>query len=423
MTVKKYGRGFSLVLIICMMTMAVPCDMITAYAASRKAISKITINLKLDLTAGDTLPDLSAGPDSAFNVWGGNDRYSVSDAQWVSSTKNEAKIGSTYSLKVTLEAEDSDEYGFQGTYKSSNVTVKGGSFVSASRKNYDTLVVTIKTKPVEGEYEAPEDAYWKERQLGMAEWEKVDNVSTYEVTLYKGSSSIYKVKAFKGTKINFYPYMTSAGTYSFKVRSVPSSTDMKDYADSSDWTESDEVYVAKESVSDGSGKIDYNSTNNSGTPGTGSGNVNAPNAQMGWVQSGNQWSYHYPDGSYQKNSWLLVNNTWYLFDADGWMLTGWQQKDGYWYYLDTSGAMRTGWLKAANGWYFLNLGPVAGPMWRNQWLDWNGKKYFLSDSGVMCEGWVELGGNWHYFYPGEGSMAVNTMIGSFAVDANGVWRK
>lgn len=420
MTKKKFSRGFKLLLIIGIM-MTVSAGMLTVYAATRKSISKVTVNLNLDLTAGEDLPDLSAGEDSAFNVWGGNDRYVVDEAQWVSSAKQEVKIGSTYTLKATLTAKTPDEYGFQGTYKSSNVTIKGGTLVSASRKSYEELVVTIKTKPVEGEYEAPEEAYWKEHQLGVAEWDKVDNVTTYEVALYKGSSSVYKIKAFKGTKVNFYPYMTSAGTYSFKVRSVPSSTDAKDYAKSSDWTESDEVYVAKESVSDGSGKIDYNNTGNNGTPGTGTGNN--PNAPMGWLQSGNKWSYHYPDGSYQKDSWLQVNNIWYLFDSEGWMMTGWQQKGGLWYYLDTSGAMRTGWLQAANGWYFLNPGPVAGPMWRNQWLQLDGKTYFLSDSGVMCEGWVELGGNWHYFYPGNGSMAVNTMIGNFAIDANGVWRR
>lgn len=424
MTRKKCGRGISLLLIICMMTLTVPVGMLKTYAAGRKTIGKVTVNLNLDLTPGESLPDLSAGADNAFNVYGGNTWYVADEAKWVSSTSQDVKIGSTYTLKVTLTATTPDEYGFQGTYKSSNVTIKGGTFVSASRKGYDELTVTIKTKPVEGEFEAPEDAYWKERQLGMAEWEKVDNVTTYEVALYKGSSSVYKVKAFRGTKIDFYPYMTSAGTYSFKVRSVPSSSDQKDYAKSSDWTESDEVYIAKESVSDGSGKIDYNNNNtgDGSTPGTGTGTGNT-NPQMGWVQSGNKWSYHYPDGSYQKSSWLQVNNIWYLFDSEGWMLTGWQQKDGYWYYLDPSGAMKTGWLKAANGWYYLNPGPVAGPMWKSQWLQLNGKTYFISDSGVMCEGWVELGGNWHYFYPGDGSMAVNTMIGTFAVDANGVWRR
>lgn len=121
-----------------------------SFAASRKSISKVTIQLDLDLEPGEALPDLEAGRDSGFNVRAGNERYAATEAKWVSSSSKEAEIGKTYSLKVTLEAVDSDAYGFSGTYKASNVTVKGGTFVSASRKGYESLVVTVKTKPVKG---------------------------------------------------------------------------------------------------------------------------------------------------------------------------------------------------------------------------------------------------------------------------------
>lgn len=390
-----------------------------SYAASRKTINKVTIDLNLDLEAGQDMPDLTAGKDSEHNVRAGNERYEATEAQWVSSTKKEVEIGKTYTLKVYLDATDSDTYGFSGTYKSSNVTVKNGTFVSASRKGYDTLVVTVKTKPVKGEYEAPENAEWKEKQLGLAVWDKVDGVDTYDITLYRGNSSVYKVKEFKGTRIDFYPYMTSAGTYSFKVRAVPKNSDAKDYAKSSDWTESDEIYIAKEAVSSGSGKVDYNNTNNANNTG------NNTTTQVGWIQDGSRWWYRYPDGSFQKDSWLQVNNIWYLFDKDGWMLTSWQESNGNWYYLDGSGALQTGWIQATNGWYFLNPGPdgVLGAMYKNQWLDHNGKRYRLGESGVMCERWNQVDGNWYYFYPGDGGMAVNTNIDTFYVGADGVWRR
>lgn len=423
---KRMSSYFALLLAICVMTVAFPAESLTALAASRKTIGKVSIELNLDLEPGDGLPDLVAGDKGeGTNVEAGSNWYVADEAQWVSSTNRDVKIGQTYTLKVYLTAKEPDEYGFQGTYKSSNVTVKGGTFVSASRKSYDSLVVTVKTKPVKGEFEAPEDAYWKENQLGTAVWEKADNVEAYDITLYRGSSSVYKVKNFKGTKLNFYPYMTSAGTYSFKVRSVAADSAQEEYAKSSEWLESDEIYIAKESVSDGSGKVDYNAGNNSGnTPGTG-GNTGGVTGQAGWILSGNKWCYLYPDGSYQKDSWLKVNDKWYLFDSAGWMLTGWQQKGPYWYYLDGSGAMRTGWIQAANGWYFLNIAPesASGAMWSNQWLDWNNKRYYLTASGVMAEGWYQVGGNWHYFYPGEGSMAIDTYIGTFYVGTDGIWRK
>ena len=413
----KRGKRFGLFVLMGVLLSLVGGSFAAYGASSRKTIKKVTINLDLDITPGEDLPDLEAGKDSGFNVRSGNENYEATEAQWVGSSSRDAEIGKTYSLKVYLDAVDPDSYGFVGTYKASNVTVKGGTFVSASRKSYETLIVTVKTKPTEGDYEAPEDAQWKESKLGTAEWDSADQVDAYDVTLYKGSSSIYKVKAYKGTKIDFYPYMTSAGTYSFKVRSVPVNDDAKDYAKSSDWTESDELYIAKESVSNGSGKVDYNNTNSASNQTT--------TTAVGWIQDGSRWWYRFPDGSSQKNAWLEVGGVWYLFDADGWMLTGWQQKDGNWYYLDNSGAMRTGWIQASDGWYYLNPGPNGpmGAMYKGQWLDYNGKRYRLGDQGVMCENWHQVDGNWYYFYPGEGGMAVNTTISTFYVGADGVWRR
>ena len=57
------------------------------------------------------------------------------------------------------------------------------------------------------------------------------------------------------------------------------------------------------------------------------------------------------------------------------------------------------------------------------WINYNNKWYYADSSGAMLEGWQQGGGNWYYFYPGDGSKAVNTTINGFAVDGNGVWRK
>lgn len=387
-----------------------------SYAASRKTISKVTIHLDLDLEPGEDLPKLTAGKESGNNVRAGNDRYEATEAQWVGSSSRDADIGDTYKLKVYLDATDPDTYGFSGSYKASNVTVKGGTFVSASRKSYKTLIVTVRTKPAEGEFESPDDAYWKEGHRGLAAWDKSDGAKAYDVTLYRGSSTVYKVKAYEGRQIDFYPYMTVAGTYSFKVRAVPANSAQKDYAESSDWTESDELYIAKEDVSDGSGQIDYNNMNNA---------ANSVTTQVGWIQDGGRWWYRYPDGSCQKDSFLALDGNWYLFDTDGWMVTGWQQKDGYQYYFDPNGAMRTGWLNPGDGWYYLNPGPdgAVGAMYKNQWLAYNNKWYRLGDTGKMCENWTQVDGEWYYFYPGEGSMAVNTTISTFYVGEDGVWRR
>ena len=76
-------------------------------------------------------------------------------------------IGYEPKMKVELHATDSDEYAFKGGYQSSNVTVKGGTYVSASRSGSDTLYVTFKFKPIKGTYSSPDDAYWTAAPAGV----------------------------------------------------------------------------------------------------------------------------------------------------------------------------------------------------------------------------------------------------------------
>lgn len=78
-----------------------------------------------------------------------------------------------------------------------------------------------------------------------------------------------------------------------------------------------------------------------------------------WVEDGGRWWYKHADGSYTSDGWEGIDGRWYLFDADGWMLTGWQQRGGSWYYLNEShdggfGAMLTGWVQDGGKWYWMN---------------------------------------------------------------------
>lgn len=386
-----------------------------ALGATVKTISSVTIYAGLeDIESGETLPSetsFSTTGSTGNYVYTNNDKYEVSDLDWVTSDSKEMKIGSEPKIKVTLRATDSDEYAFKGGYQSSNVSIKGGTFVSASRSGTDTLYVTFTFKPVKGTYEAPEDAYWRDSGYGNAKWSSVDDSSdAYDVYLYKGSTIVKKVEGLKATSYNFYPYMTKAGTYSFKVRTVPYTDSEKKYGKSSDWTESDEVYLPEEKVSDGSGQ-------DNGTP--------ASNNQVGWIKNGNSWYYRYPDGSYQKNSWARINNKWYLFDNSGAMAIGWHQRNNLWYYLNNDGTMVTGWIKSNNKWYYMNPSTTSGVegAMATGWINYNNKWYYADSNGAMLEGWQQVGGNWYYFYPGDGSKAVNTTINGFPVDGNGVWKK
>ena len=76
--------------------------MVSYAASSRKTISKVTINLDLELEAGESLPDLEAGKDSGFNVRAGNERYTATEAQWVSSTSKDVKIGWKRRIRIPM---------------------------------------------------------------------------------------------------------------------------------------------------------------------------------------------------------------------------------------------------------------------------------------------------------------------------------
>lgn len=90
--------------------------------------------------------------------------------------------------------------------------------------------------------------------------------------------------------------------------------------------------------------------------------------QTGWIKDGIGYWYRRENGSYPANAWHVINHHYYLFNRDGYMVTGWHRWDGKicdpddgsgdWYFLDnTSGGPLEGacWHSRDNGameiWY------------------------------------------------------------------------
>lgn len=388
--------------------------------AKTKYVTSISLKVHTDLETGDSIDDGESistenGSREGTYVYSSSSRYRVVEAEWVSD--KEISIGDQPKMYVWLEITDSDsdtEYKFRSSYSSGSVSVSGGEYVSSTRQGGD-LRVTIRVDSVRGTYDEPEYAEW-DGSKGRAVWEPGEDSSNYyDVYLYRRSTIVKKLEDYNGESYDFYPYMTQEGDYSFKVRAVPHSDTEKQYGKKSDWTESGELYIGADEVSDGSGQ--------EGTPGhTTNGTGGVTNA--GWIQDGSSWYFKYPDGTYFKDGWLKWNNVWYLFDANGLMLTGWRQKNGYWYYMNDSGAMITGWVKSGDYWYYCNPndGGPEGAMVTNSWVTVGGLTYFINPSGIMVEGWYEVEGNWYYFQPGSGQKLVNTTVNGFVLDANGIWQ-
>ncbi|MDO5417379.1 MAG: N-acetylmuramoyl-L-alanine amidase family protein [Lachnospiraceae bacterium] len=409
---KKRNRVLGSLLAMCLlMGLMNPA---AVYGAS--AISSVSIKVGMnEFEPGSTLPDISIGDTQAEGsayVTTSSNYYSVEKAEWVTSEDRIIQVGDQPRMKVWLEPADYESRRFKGSYRSSNVKITGGTYRSASISDKN-LVVTLQMNPVRGQYEAPEEAYWYGSNY-RGKWKMGEGASDserYEVWLYRGSSQVHKAET-ANTSFNFYPYMTKRGTYRFKVRVIPKNTEEGRYGKKSEWTESDEIYLAEEDVSDGTGQ-------EAGT--TPSGGI----TQVGWLKDGNRWYFRYPDGSYPKDGWMAWNGKWYLFDADGWMLTGWQNRGGQYYYLDESGAMLTGWVQAGNTFYYLNptKDQFEGVLVKNNWILQDGHYFYLNQDGIRAEGWQQVGGNWYYFYPGSGVRASNTYVDGFWLDADGIWRK
>ena len=299
---------------------------IDAFAAA-KEIKTVNIRVISKLEAGSKLPDIkletTTVSDGEVAVDAGGSKYSVSEAEWTDKSSNELKASEEPQMKVTLEPEDVSEDYFVSSYKKANVKISGGTFVSA-RRDGDDLVVTLRINGIKGDYAAPEDAWWNEKSLGQAKWEKPDNTSGYyEVQLYRGKSKVYSVSQTSAVQYNFYPYMTKTGEYTFKVRTVPGTDSQKKYGGKSEWIESGELSITDRYVSDGKGQQSKNPSAKSGTTDT-----------VGWVKKDNVWNYRFPDGGRMgKDQWTVVL---FLAINGKWAYTG---NHGLWRLEDHRGGL------------------------------------------------------------------------------------
>lgn len=443
--------------------LSVLCVPLTGLAAT-KPINTVSVKVSSKLKAGSYLPNIELGSgtpsDGGVTVNQGSSRYTVDQAEWMDKGSKKLESAAEPQMKVTLKPVNVSENYFLASYKQSDVSISGGSFVSA-RRDGDNLLVVLRVRPVKGDFDSPKEVYWNENNLGEARWTAGDNDSGYyELQLFRDRKSVYQVTEIASRSYNFYPYMTKTGDYSFKVRTIPKTDAQKQYGNKSDFVESGEVQITDRYVSDGKGQQKNGSTV---VPGT--------KEQVGWFKEGSIWRYRYPDGSICRSRWAEIDGYWYYFDENGNMMTGWQNIGGHYYYLHAGGQMAVGWLKVDGRWYYLRpegedgrypLGSMAAGGWRvigpyyfyfngdgslytgwllqggkwyylntvdnslqgamfTGWIKRDGKTYFTNSNGEMLEGWCQIDGTWYYFYPGSGEMAFNTWVDSFYLDGDGVW--
>ena len=120
-------------------------------ALASSAITSVSIRVDNNIEPGDRLPDITVedrsggGGGSADSgdivVSTSNSKYYIRDAEWVTSSNRDLDVGEQPKMKVYIRPTDSDDHYFKGSYSSSNISIKNGSYVSAKKSGED-LVVT-----------------------------------------------------------------------------------------------------------------------------------------------------------------------------------------------------------------------------------------------------------------------------------------
>ncbi len=510
-----YNRFFKRSIVVFLLMAFITINTVSLSFAddSYRQISSIRITVSdylkhYEYDNNDSLPTLS---ESDFTVPESN-QYEIDNVNWYGT--NGYSIGTTPYVEISLSAKEKERnndyytyYYFGGYYNSSNVHVTGGTFVSATLVSNYNLKIVIALKGFKGTYSAPTSPTWNSAMIGRATWKAPENTSGYyRVDLYKENNKITSVITDQ-LALSLYPYMTQAGSYYFKVATVPYATAQLSAGKESEAVQSDYLGISAGQVSDGSGqytdsKYVLNNTNTSASSnpsasgvtaanntfnagnyytvynsltgqtttlsGYGTNNTNAgtatgmtnagtntlnngttysvisnntgagSNSTTGsWYKEGGYWYFKTASGNRVANDWLIWNNAYYRFDADGKMVTGFYDKDDYaTYYLSNSGAMKTGWAQVKGAWYYLNPQPgeYYGLMYKNALVQVGQKSYFFDIEGRMRTGWVIMKDSngteqYYFFYPQSsehptdyGYMAKGTtVLNGYTLAADGHW--
>ncbi|MCD8084296.1 MAG: hypothetical protein LUE86_12520, partial [Clostridiales bacterium] len=273
----------------------------------------------------------------------------VTDCDWANYTLEDVDIvndegewssGDIPKIEITLEADD--DYKFDSMTKS-KVKLRGDDATYVSSKRQDsstTLIITVKLDALEGTMDI-DDVNWETESSTVAVWEETDGAKSYQVKLYRDSSSVGSTVTTSNTYYNFASLITREGDYYFKVRGVSSNSKK------GEWFESDYLYVDEEMLEKINAGYYSQVSNDTSSSSTSTTTTTTPTTTVAsdhwvWDTTAQKWWYSYASGGYPAGGWLEINGSWYCFDSSGWMMTGWILAGGNYYYCDTStGAMLT----------------------------------------------------------------------------------
>ncbi len=138
--------------------------------------------------------------------------------------------------------------------------------------------------------------------------------------------------------------------------------------------------------------------------------------QYGWVDHSGA-RYYYLSGGGTHSGQATVNGVSYYFLSNGSLANGWVTIGGVQYYYHNNQKVTEPFNINGITHYFNSDGTIT-----TGWQTIDGNKYYKNSYGAVITGWQTIGGS-RYYFDGNGVMAVNTVIGLYAIDGNGVATK
>lgn len=206
---------------------------------------------------------------------------------------------------------------------------------------------TVYASSADKDYTISNAAWDAGANIAIANWDESADKTSYKVQLYKGTKKIDSVITVQSPRYNFSRKIANngAGNYTFTV--YPSKGKKTETTIKSDVLYADAEMIA--ALKKDNNINPSNSSSSSSSP------KQASTPVIGWFKAGDKWQYKEKNSDFIRASWKFIDNKWYFFDTNGYMLTGWVELPEGYYLLGDKGDMLTGWQLSNNKWYYMDI--------------------------------------------------------------------
>lgn len=312
---KKLLRASVCVALIACLSMT---QAVTSFAAS-KGIKKVNVKVQQSEAGFGIGSETEAEYVNVVINDSDAKQYTVSKYDFSEDETGLVSSESAPSMDITLTANDGYKF---GVITAKNIRLTGDlkpTYVGCKRENSNKdLVIKVKLEGIFENAANVDYAEWDYNRPGVIKNYAMSDTNPYEVRLFNtdtGKSYSFNIPA--GVKeFDMSPYLREVGDYQFKIREINAKSGKK-----GQWYECEEyLKMNEEAIAANNQKYAYVSLDG-----------------IGWQQDEKGWWFKFPSGDYAKSQWFSYNNHDFYFNAEGYMVTGWQQIDGSWYYMNERG--------------------------------------------------------------------------------------